>query len=70
MRLKGAMMASKELGTVRGRSGKTYKVIWGEWDVVYIKEIGAWLSGGTQKVGRASSAQDAMLKAEAFVYNK
>ena len=58
-------MSAQEIGTVKSGSGKTYYVKWnsasGE---VYVSYAG-W-SG----CGKASSAADAMRRAEAYVYDK
>jgi hypothetical protein len=58
-------MAAMVIGRVKAGSGKTYEVKWNQADRnVYV----AW--GGWTKVGQASSANEAMNKAEAWLYNK
>jgi hypothetical protein len=58
-------MSAQEIGTVKSGKGKTYQVKWdsssGE---VYVSYAG-WSS-----CGKATSAGDAMRRAEAYVYNK
>lgn len=58
-------MSAQEIGTVRSGSGKTYYV---KWDTmshdVYVSYAG-WSS-----CGKASSAGDAMRRAEAYVHDK
>lgn len=58
-------MAQEEIGTVK--SGKTYKTHTVNWDPVthYV-----YIDGGYEYVGKASSAAEAMRKAEAFLYNR
>lgn len=58
-------MAAEIIGRVKSGSGKSYEVKWDHSSHdVYISYAG-WTH-----VGRASSAGEAMRKAEAFVYNK
>ena len=58
-------MGAEVIGKVKSGAGKTYEVKWnsasGE---VYVSYSGWTLAG------KASSAGDAMRKAEAFLYNK
>ncbi len=53
------------LGWIKAPSGKSYEV---QWDtsshVVYV----SW--GGGKSIGKASSATEAMIKAEAWLYDK
>lgn len=57
------------IGKVQARSGKQYHVERSQHDVVQVKEItGLWASW--QYVGKASSNQEALRMAEAFVFNK
>ncbi|MDD5529652.1 MAG: hypothetical protein PHX21_06440 [bacterium] len=65
-------MAANEIGTVKSGSGHPWQV---KWDAVshdvYVYSLGSFGSwGGGTHVGKASSAGEAMQKAEAFVYNK
>lgn len=67
-------MATQVIGKVKSPSGKTYEV---KWDAtskdLYIKYTGGLtpLSGGSAtNIGRASTAQEAIIKAEGAVYNK
>jgi hypothetical protein len=58
-------MAAKIIGRVKSGSGKSYEVKWDQSDKdVYV----TW--GGTTRVGKAYSANEAMTKAEAWLYNK
>lgn len=65
-------MAAKELGTVTSGSNHPWRVKWDEFSHdIYVESLssfGSW--GGGTYVGKASSAADAMHKAEAFLYNK
>lgn len=56
-------MSATEIGTVKSGSGKKYKVKW-DGKRVYVNYAG-WT-----EVGTASSAGDAMRRAEAHLYNK
>ena len=58
-------MAATVIGSVKSGKGKSYKVKWDERN----KDIYVSYSGWS-KVGKASSAGDAMRKAEAWLYNK
>lgn len=58
-------MAAQVIGSVKSRGGKTYQVKWDAMSKdVYVSYAG-WAN-----CGRASSAGDAMNKAEGYVYNK
>ena len=58
-------MAAEVIGSVKAGSGKSYQVKWDSTSKdVYVSYAG-WAS-----CGKASSAGDAMNKAEAYVYNK
>ena len=57
-------MAAKKIGTVKSSSDKTHTVEWDE----YSHDV--YIDGGWTHVGKASSAGDAMRKAEAYLYNK
>ena len=58
-------MAATVIGRVKSGKGKSYEVKWNQSDRnVYV----SW--GGWTKVGQSSSARDAMIKAEAWLYNK
>lgn len=58
-------MSAEELGTVTSGSGKSYRVKWDQHDKdVYV----SW--AGWTKIGSASSAGEAMRKAEAWLYDK
>ena len=59
-------MAATVIGRVKaGVSGKSFEVKWSQADRnVYV----SW--AGWSKVGQASSASEAMTKAEAWLYNK
>lgn len=59
-------MSAMVIGKVKAAgSGKTYEVKWDQGDKnVYVSYAG-WT-----KAGQASSASEAMLKAEAWLYNK
>ncbi len=60
-------MSAQILGRVTSGSGKSYEVKWDSaGKEVYVRGAG----GGWTFVGKASSAGEAMNKAEAFVYNK
>lgn len=58
-------MASTAIGKVKSGNGKTYEVRWDE----YSKDVYVDYAGGSH-VGTASSAGEAMRKAEAWLYNK
>lgn len=58
-------MSAKIIGSVKSESGKSFEVKWDESG----KEIYVSYAGWS-KVGSASSAGDAMRKAEAWLYNK
>lgn len=58
-------MAAQVLGRVKSGSGKSYEV---KWDSLS-KEVYVSYAGWTY-VGKASSAGEAMNKAEAWLYNK
>jgi hypothetical protein len=58
-------MSATIIGTVKSGSGKTYEVKWDQMSKdVYV----SW--GGWAHVGKASSASEAMNKAEAWLYDK
>jgi len=58
-------VATIKLGRVKASSGQSYEVKWNQGDKnVYV----AW--GGWTKIGKAYSANEAMTKAEAWLYNK
>jgi hypothetical protein len=58
-------MAATIIGKVKSGKGKNYEVKWDSSDKnVYV----SW--GGWSRVGKAASAQEAMNKAEAWLYNK
>lgn len=58
-------MSAVVIGTIKSPSGKTYEVKWDQMSKdVYV----SW--GGWAHVGKASSANEAMNKAEAWLYNK
>lgn len=59
-------MAAEIIGSVKGgKSNKTYEVKWNQSDRnIYVKYAG-WT-----KAGQASSAREAMTKAEAWLYDK
>ncbi len=59
-------MAATEIGKVKGgKSGKHYSVYWDS----YSKDLYVGYAGKT-RIGKANSAQEAMHKAEAWVYDK
>ncbi len=58
-------MSAQEIGTVKSGKGKTYQV---EWDSAS-GEVYVSYAGGSS-CGKATSAGDAMRRAEAYVYNK
>ena len=61
---------SETIGKVKSGSGKSYDVKWDGSDrSVYVSPSGN-LWGDSTKVGQASSAGEAMRKAEAALYNK
>ena len=58
-------MSAIIIGTVKSGSGKTYEVKWDQMSKdVYV----SW--GGWAHVSKASSANEAMNKAEAWLYDK
>lgn len=58
-------MAAVIIGRVKSGNGKSYEVKWDQSDKnVYV----SW--GGWTKVGKANSANEAMTKSEAWLYNK
>ena len=58
-------MAVSVIGRVKSGSGKSYEVKWDQCSRdVYVAYAG-W-----SRVGKASSAKEAMNKAEAYLYNK
>ncbi len=58
-------MATAVIGKVKSGKGKTYEVKWDQRSHdVYV----SW--AGWSKIGKASSANEAMNKAEAWLYNK
>jgi len=58
-------MSAVVIGTVKSPSGKTYEVKWDQMSKdVYV----SW--GGWAHVGKASSANEAMNKAEGWLNNK
>jgi hypothetical protein len=58
-------MGATVLGWVKAGSGKSYEV---KWDHSSREVYVSW--GGWTSVGKASSANEAMNKAEAWLYNK
>jgi hypothetical protein len=58
-------MSATVIGSVKAGSGKSYDV---KWDT-HAKDIYVSYAGWTH-CGKASSAGDAMNRAEAFLYNK
>jgi hypothetical protein len=61
----GQTMAATIIGRVRSSKGKSYEVKWDS----YNRDVYVSYAGWT-KVGKASSANEAMNKAEAWLYNK
>jgi len=59
-------MATTSIGWVKSQKGNSYEV---RYDAA-THEVYVVICGGTTYVGKASSAGEAMTKAEAFVYNK
>ena len=58
-------MAAGKIGSVKSGKGKSYDVFWdGSGKEVYVSYA------GKTGVGKASSAGEAMRKAEAWLYNK
>ncbi len=58
-------MSSEEIGSVKSGKGKTYYVKWDSFSrEVYVSYAG-WSS-----CGKASTAGDAMRRAEAYLHNK
>lgn len=55
-------MAATSIGKVKSPKGNVFEVKWDS----YTKDLYV----GAHHVGKASSASEAMIKAEAFVYNK
>lgn len=55
-------MAAIVIGRVKSPKGNTYEVKWDS----YAKDV--YVAGS--HIGKASSAAEAMIKAEAYVYNK
>jgi len=58
-------MAAIDIGKVKSGSGKTYEVKWDQLSKDIYVSYGGWAH-----VGKASSANEAMNKAEAWLYNK
>jgi hypothetical protein len=58
-------VASQIIGSVKSRSGKSYEVKWDPSSKDVYISWGIW-----SHVGKASSASEAMNKAEAWLYNK
>lgn len=58
-------MSAEVIGSVKSGSGKTYEVKWIPSSREVYVSYGGWTACGT-----ASSASEAMRKAEAFLYNK
>ena len=59
-------MSTTSIGWVKSQKGNSYEVRYdSSSNEVYVR-----IGGGTSYVGKASSAGEAMTKAEAFVYNK
>lgn len=58
-------MSAQIIGRVKSGKGKSYEVKWNKSDRnVYV----SW--GGWTNVGKSASANEAMTKAEAWLYNK
>jgi hypothetical protein len=58
-------MGATIIGRVKSGGGKTYEVKWDQTGKdVYV----SW--GGWSHIGKANSANEAMVKAEAWLYNK
>jgi hypothetical protein len=58
-------MPSTNIGRVKSPSGKSYEV---KWDTHSHDVYVSW--GGWSHIGRASSASEAKIKAEAWLYDK
>jgi hypothetical protein len=58
-------MSAEIIGRVKSGSGKTFEVKWDPSSKDIYVHVAGWVSAG-----KASSAGEAMRKAEAFVYNK
>jgi len=58
-------MSATVIGRVKSGKGKSYEVKWDS----YSKDAYVAYAGWTS-IGKASSARDAMYKAEAWLYNK
>ena len=67
-------MASSNIGKVESGSGKSYEVWWDSASKdAYVKYTGTLMplsEGAKTRIGTASSAGEAMTKAEASLYNK
>jgi hypothetical protein len=66
-------MAVEQIGRLKsGKTRKDYKVFWDAGTrSVFVGTFGGFLSsGGSKNVGKASSASEAMRKAEAYLYDK
>jgi hypothetical protein len=58
-------MSATIIGRVKASSGKIYEVKWDSTSKEVYVSVAGW-----SFVGKATSASEAMTKAEAFVYNK
>ena len=58
-------MGATIIGKVKAGSGKNFEVKWNQSDKEVYVSWGGWTS-----IGKASSANEAMNKAEAWLYNK
>lgn len=58
-------MAATVIGRVKAESGKSYEVKWDNSSKEAYVSYAGW-----SRLGKASSAADAMRKAEAYLYNK
>jgi hypothetical protein len=62
-------MSATSIGTIKSGKGQTYEVLWDSSSKeLYVKPT--WFMGASTHVGKASTASEAMTKAEAFLYNK
>jgi hypothetical protein len=61
-------MGREVIGRVKSGSGKSWDVKWDQKDSEVWVQASGWTS--PERAGRASSAGEAMRKAEAYLYNK
>lgn len=61
-------MASKVIGKIKN-GVDVWEVKW-DGERVYVRKMGGFFGNSTRSAGKARTAQEAMMRAEAYIYNR